>query len=207
MSDSSILAEIPQKHSRIDDAQGLASGVFACAVGLIFLSHLGFLTGQTAGLALLLSYLFEFPFGATFFVVNLPFYWFTYLKLGWEFTIKSALCVLAMSLMVDFLKSVISFDGLSPLVGVLAFGVITGMGLLAIIRHQGSLGGMGALALVIQDMTGFKAGYVQQIADILIFGTALFFFPFEAVAWSIFGSIVLNAIIAFNHNRDRYIAR
>lgn len=206
MSDSSILAEIPQKHSVVEDMQGLTSGVFACAIGLVFLSHLGFLTGQTAGLALLLSYLFELPFGLTFFVVNLPFYWFTYLKLGWEFTIKSALCVLALSLMVDGLKSVILFDSLSPLVGVLAFGVVTGMGLLAIIRHQGSLGGMGALALVIQDTTGFKAGYVQQIADILIFGTALFFFPFEAVAWSIFGSIVLNGIIAFNHNRARYIA-
>ncbi len=98
------------------------------------------------------------------------------------------------------------FQELDPLVGTLAFGTVTGVGLLAIIRHKGSLGGMSALALIIQDATGFRAGYAQQAVDVMIFAAAFFLFPAETVAWSIFGSVILNGIIAFNHRRDRYIA-
>ena len=196
----------PERHSLFDDAQGLTSGVFLCAVGLAFLSQLGFLTGQTAGLALMISYLTGVPFGAVFFLVNIPFYWVTYKQLGRGFAIKSAFCVALMSVLAGYVGNAIQFSTLNPLVGVLAFGAITGVGLLIIIRHKGSLGGMGALAMMIQDKTGFRAGYVQQIADALIFITALFFFPVSIVAWSVFGSIILNAIIAVNHRRDRYIA-
>ncbi|MTI06030.1 YitT family protein [Roseibium denhamense] len=194
-----------QKQSALEDLQGLSFGVFTCSLGVVFLSQLGFLTGQSAGLALLLSYVLDMNFGLIFFLVNLPFYWFTYKKLGLEFTIKSALCVTAMAVTVDLLRDIIVFEALNPLVGTLAFGALAGVGILACIRHKSSLGGMTALALTIQDATGFKAGYVQQIADVLIFTAALFLFPFEIVLWSIFGSLILNFFIAVNHRRDRYI--
>ena len=207
MTTQDISDSTTDRHTLLEDIQGLSFGVFTCALGLVFLMHLGFLTGQTAGLALLISYISGVNFGLVFFLVNVPFYWFTYQRLGLRFTIKSALCVLAMSVMVEILPATMIFDHLDPLVGTLAFGVLTGTGLLAIIRHEGSLGGAGAMALTIQEMTGFRAGYVQQIFDVGIFGTALVFFPFEQVAWSIFGSVILNFIIAVNHRRDRYIAR
>ena len=200
-------ATMTDKHSLFDDFQGLAYGVFACALGLVFLTHLGFITGQTAGLALLISYTTGYKFSVVFFLVNLPFYWFTYKRLGPRFTIKSALCVAAMSVLVEIIPPTITFDTLNPLVGTLAFGALTGSGLLAIIRHEGSLGGAGAMALTIQEATGFRAGYVQQIFDLGIFATAFFFFPYEVVTWSIFGSLILNGSIALNHRRDRYIAR
>ena len=59
---------------------------------------------------------------------------------------------------------------------------------------------------MIQDRTGFRAGYVQLIADALIFAAAAFLFPPRVVLYSLFGALVLNAVIAFNHDRDRYIA-
>ncbi|PLW75103.1 YitT family protein [Cohaesibacter celericrescens] len=196
-----------EKHSLFDDLQGLAYGIFSCAIGLVFLTHLGFLTGQTAGLALLIAYTTGYKFGVVFFLVNIPFYWFTYKRLGLRFTVKSAICVAAMSVLVEIIPATIVFESLNPLVGTLAFGALTGSGLLAIIRHEGSLGGAGAMALTIQESTGFRAGYVQQIFDLVLFATALFFFPLEVVTWSIFGSLILNGIIALNHRRDRYIAR
>ena len=196
-----------QKHTLLEDAQGLAFGVFACSLGMVFLTYLGFLTGQTAGLALLISYLTDYDFGTVFFLVNIPFYWFTYHRMGLRFTIKSIVCVVGMSVMMKFVSPAISFEHLDPLVGMLAFGALVGAGLLAIIRHEGSLGGVGAMAVTIQEFTGFKAGYVQQLMDFAIFGTALFFFPWQIIAWSVFGSFVLNSIIAINHRRDRYIGR
>jgi len=86
------------------------------------------------------------------------------------------------------------------------FGALVGMGPLAMFRHNGSLGGLGVVALMIQDSTGFRAGYVQLIADAIIFGLAALVLPLWVVLWSLLGAVVLNLIIAVNHRRDRYIA-
>jgi uncharacterized membrane-anchored protein YitT (DUF2179 family) len=87
-----------------------------------------------------------------------------------------------------------------------AFGATVGLGLLAMFRHNGSMGGLGVVALLVQDTTGFKAGWVQLIADAVIFGVAFLLFPAEVVLYSLLGAVVLNLVITFNHRRDRYIA-
>ncbi|WP_424967696.1 MULTISPECIES: YitT family protein [unclassified Dinoroseobacter] len=194
------------KHTALDDAQGLSLGVLLCAVGLTFLSHLGLVTGQTAGLALILSYVTGLSFGAVFFVVNLPFYWVAYRKLGLEFTLKSIGCVTALSLSTEFMPMGFRIETLNPALGVVIFGAATGLGLLAVFRHGGSLGGLGVIALIVQDKTGFKAGYVQILFDLVLFAVAALLFPLSIVAYSLLGALVLNGVIAFNHNKRRYIA-
>ena len=108
--------------------------------------------------------------------------------------------------MSDALPRVIVFETLDPLVGTLVFGVTVGLGLLACFRHKGSLGGIGVIGLMVQDRTGFKAGYVQLLVDGAIFAVALFMFPLTVVGYSLLGAGVLNGVTAFNHRRDRYIA-
>lgn len=193
-------------HTPLEDIQGLSIGCFLTSVGLVFLTQLGFLTGQTAGIALLIAYPMGWSFGLVFFLINLPFYIFAYLRLGLEFTLKSLLCVSAVSLFAEYLPIFIVFESLNPIIGTLVFGVTVGLGLLACFRHKGSLGGMGVLALIIQDSTGFKAGYTQLLVDVAIFAIAIFMFPASVVAYSLLGAVVLNGVIAFNHRRDRYVA-
>jgi uncharacterized membrane-anchored protein YitT (DUF2179 family) len=193
-------------HTPLEDVQGLTIGCFLTSVGLVFLTQLGFLTGQTAGIALLIAYSMGWSFGLVFFLINLPFYVFAYIRLGLEFTLKSVFCVTAVSVLSDRLPRFIVFESLNPIIGTLVFGVIVGLGLLACFRHKGSLGGMGVLALVIQDSTGFKAGYTQILVDLAIFAVAMFIFPASVVAYSLLGAVVLNGVIAFNHRRDRYVA-
>lgn len=193
-------------HTLLEDAQGLSIGCFLTSVGLVFLTQLGFLTGQTAGLALLIAYPMGWPFGVVFFLINLPFYFFAYVRLGLEFTVKSILCVTVVSILSDSLPAFIVFERLDPIIGTLVFGLTVGLGLLACFRHKGSLGGLGVLALVIQDNTGFKAGYTQLLVDAGIFTVAIFIFPASVVAYSVLGAVVLNGVIAFNHRRDRYVA-
>ncbi|MGO4910416.1 YitT family protein [Pseudorhodobacter sp. W20_MBD10_FR17] len=193
-------------HTPLEDAQGLLIGCFLTSVGLVFLTQLGFLTGQTAGIALLIAYPMGWSFGLVFFLINLPFYFFAYMRLGLEFTLKSLFCVTSVSVLSDRLPLFIVFESLNPIIGTLVFGVTVGLGLLACFRHKGSLGGMGVLALVIQDSTGFKAGYTQLLVDVAIFAVAIFIFPASVVAYSFLGAVVLNGVIAFNHRRDRYVA-
>jgi uncharacterized membrane-anchored protein YitT (DUF2179 family) len=193
-------------HTPLEDAQGLLIGCFLTSVGLVFLTQLGFLTGQTAGIALLIAYPMGWSFGLVFFLINLPFYFFAYMRLGLEFTLKSLFCVTSVSVLSDRLPLFIVFESLNPIIGTLVFGVTVGLGLLACFRHKGSLGGMGVLALVIQDSTGFKAGYTQLLVDVAIFAVAVLIFPTSVVAYSFLGAVVLNGVIAFNHRRDRYVA-
>jgi len=193
-------------HSLFDDAQGISLGVFLASVGLHLLTTLGLITGQTAGIAVIISYLSGFSFGAVFFLVNLPFYVLAWRRLGKVFTIKSLISVTLLSILTEIIPPGMVFSHLDPLLGALTFGALTGVALLVLFRHNGSLGGLGVVALLIQDTTGFRAGWVQLIFDLCLFGLAFFLFDPALVIYSLLGAVVINLIIAINHRRDRYVA-
>lgn len=196
----------PSRHTAFEDAQGLIFGTLMCALGLQFLQHAGFITGQTAGLALVISYASGWGFGAVFFVVNLPFYWLGLRRIGLAFTVKSLIAVSLLSAMAALMPRYLDFSTLHPLLAGVLFGFTTGSGLLAIFRHGGSLGGIGIVALMVQDRTGFRAGWLQMGFDAVLFALALLWIPADRVLWSVPGVVILNAVLAINHRRDRYVA-
>ena len=196
----------PKTHSLIEDAQGIAFGATMAAFSIVILTHLGLITGQTAGLAVLLSYASGIPFGPVFFALNIPFYWFGYRRMGLAFTIKTFVAVAALSILSALMPNWVDFSTLNPAFGAILFGFVSGAALLAIFRHGASLGGIGILALYLQDRTGFRAGQTQLLFDAALFATALIFLPWQTVAWSFLGAAVVNLTIAINHRRDRYIA-
>jgi uncharacterized membrane-anchored protein YitT (DUF2179 family) len=167
---------------------------------------LGLLTGQTAGLAVIISYMTGWSFGVTFFVINIPFYILAWFRMGPTFTFRSIISVTLLSIVTTLLPLGWTPGDIHLGLGAVICGSLVGAGLLILFRHNGSMGGFGVLALYVQDKTGFRAGYLQLLADVVIFGAALFIFPFEIVAWSLLGAIVLNLTIAVNHRRDRYVA-
>ncbi|WP_425050707.1 YitT family protein [Psychromarinibacter sp. S121] len=194
------------EHTPLDDVQGLGIGIFLCGIGVHILTSAGLITGQTAGIAVIISYLSGWSFGVVFFIVNLPFYLLAYRRLGAEFTFKSLLSVTLLSVITSVLPMGWTVGDMAPGVAAVVFGTTVGIGLLAMFRHNGSLGGLGVVALLVQDTTGFKAGYVQLIADAVIFAIGFLLFPPTVILWSLLGAVVLNLTIAFNHRRDRYIA-
>lgn len=194
-------------HTIFEDAQAFILGTAMCALGITFLTHLGLITGQTAGLAVLASYLTGWSFGAVFFVVNLPFWGLALLRMGLRFTVKSVIAVSLVSVMADTLPQVLVIERLSAPVGAALAGGCTGLGLIVLFRHGASLGGVGVLALFLQDRLGFRAGWTQLIFDAFLFSVAVFVLDPLLVVWSLFGAVVVNLIIAVNHRRDRYVAR
>ncbi|WP_227268082.1 YitT family protein [Roseobacter weihaiensis] len=201
-----ISSNDPIKHTRWEDIQGLGVGIFLCSLGVHVLTTVGLITGQTAGIAVILSYLTGYSFGVIFFIVNLPFYLLAYRRLGLEFTLKSIASVTLMSVLTELMPGGLQFAYIHPALGAVAFGAMVGIGLLAMFRHNGSMGGLGVVALLVQDTTGFRAGWVQLIVDAVIFAVALLLFPPSVVLYSLLGAVVLNLVITFNHRRDRYIA-
>ena len=196
----------PTAHTPVEDAQALAYGAVMAAFGILILTHLGLVTGQTAGLAVLISYATGWGFAPVSFAINLPFYWLGYRRMGWAFTLKTFLAVASMSALVALMPAWIDFDRLHPAFGAVLFGLVSGSALLALFRHGASLGGVGILALYLQDRTGFRAGWTQLGFDACLFAAALALRDWQTIAWSFLGALTVNLVIAINHRRDRYIA-
>ncbi|RRH76442.1 YitT family protein [Falsigemmobacter faecalis] len=193
------------RYTRFEDFQGLLVSAIGGAFGMMLLGAAGLITGGTAGLALMISYLSGFGFGWVFFVINLPFYWFAWTRRGMVFTLKTFLSVAAVSLLVEILPSGANFSYLHPGLAALLFGAIGGVGVLGLFRHGSSLGGVGIVALILQDRFGFRAGWTQMIWDLCLFAAAAFLLPLDLVIWSLIGSVILNIVIAMNHRRDWYL--
>ena len=199
------LASIP--HSTLEDALALLCGVLLISIGVAFFTTAGLLTGGTAGLAFLLHYATGVGFGKAFFVLNLPFYWLALRKMGRAFTLKTFIAVALLSLLTELQRQFLQFASLQPLYAAIAGGIITGTGFLVLFRHRSSLGGVGILALYLQDRYGWRAGKVQMAVDCCIVLLALWSMPISQVAYSIVGAVALNLVLAINHRPGRYMGQ
>ena len=195
-----------EPHSATEDVVAIFTGVLMISVGVAFFTSAGLLTGGTAGLAFLLHYATGVGFGKIFFVLNLPFYWLALRKLGREFTLKTFVAVLLLSLLTELQSQFLQFARIEPLYAAIAGGLITGTGFLALFRHRCSLGGVGIAALYLQDRYGLRAGKVQMAVDCCIVLLALWTVEPMRVAWSIAGAVALNLVLAMNHRPGRYMA-
>ena len=195
----------PHRHNWLEDVQGIAFGGVMAAFGAMLLGSAGLITGQLAGLALLISNASGYGFGPVYLALSLPFYGFGYRRLGAGFLIRTVLAVLLMVATSMALPRLIGFDHLHPGAAAVLAGFVSGAALLALFRHRTSLGGIGAVALDVQDRFGIRAGWVQMGFDAALFAAAFALMPWQMVLWSALGAAVLNLVIAINHRRDRYI--
>jgi len=194
-------------HTLFEDAQAFVLGTAICALGLQFLTHLGLITGQTAGMGVLASYLTGLPFGVVFFLVNLPFYALALLQMGVRFTVKTMIAVAMVSGFAELFPAFLGFELLHPAFGAFMSGALIGLGLIVLFRHGASLGGVGIFALWLQDRAGIKAGWTQLAFDACLFAVAFLVLDPVLMAWSLAGAVVTNLIVAVNHRKDRYIGR
>jgi uncharacterized membrane-anchored protein YitT (DUF2179 family) len=199
------MAETP-RHSLLEDAQGIVFGATMAAVGLLFLKDAGLTTGQTAGLALIASYWTGWDLGLVFLGLNAPFYLLALMRMGRAFAVKTLIAVALLAALVEVLPPFLTLAPTHPLAAAILGGMMSGAGLLALFRHGASLGGVGVLAVWLQEATGFRAGWTQMIVDAGVFALALAVLDWRAALVSAAGASVLNLVIAINHRRDRYVA-
>lgn len=190
-------------HTAIDDLQAGATAVILVSLGLSLLNSAGLMTGGTPGLAFLLSYASGLPLGVTLFVVNLPFYVLGWRGMGARFTLKTLAAVAALSLGVELVRRLVVVQADAPYSAV-AGGVLVGAGLLVMFRHQASFGGINILALFLQRRWHWPAGKVQMAIDVAILATAFGVMDVRRVAWSVAGSLAVNAVLIWNHRPGRY---
>ena len=196
----------PAPHSWFDDVQGLLTGTLFVALALLIYREAGLVTGGTPGLAFLLHYPLGLPLSWLFFLINLPFYVFGWKALGLRFTFKTFAAVALVSLYLEWLPALVGFKYLEPWFGAILAGLLTGAGILILIRHGASLGGVGIMAIYLQRQRGWRAGTVQMAIDAVILLLACGLIDQLRIALSLLGAAALNLVIGVNHRNGRYFA-
>ena len=194
-------------HSLLEDVQALVSGTLLFAFAIVLFRQAGLLTGGTAGMAFLGHYASGWSFGLLYFLINIPFYIFGLLALGKAFTLKTFCAVALLSLYSEVLPRWIHIESIHPVFAAIIGGLLAGAGLLMLVRHRASLGGLGVMAIYLQKKRGWSAGTLQMIADGFIVCGALAIVDPTRVALSVLGALVLNMVLAINHRPGRYFGQ
>ncbi len=192
-------------HSWLDDAHALVAGSLFVALGMTMFSYAGLLTGGVAGVAFLASYATGSSVALFFFLLNLPFFGLAWFRLGTEFTLKSFAAVVLVSVCTALAPKVVRFEFLNPWLASVLGGFLIGFGLLALLRHGASVGGVNIVAQWLQQSRGLSAGKVQMAVDVLVVLAALVVVPPARVLQSVVGALAIGAILALNHRPGRYL--
>src|SRR5438445_3332564 len=150
------------RHSPFEDAQAIFTGTLFVSLALILFAQVGLMTGGTAGAAFLLHYATGISLGKLFFVINLPFYWFAWRRMGREFTLKTFIAISLLSAMAEWSPKLFAIERLHPVYAAVLGGLLLGSGCLFLARHRASLGGATIVSLYLQQVHGWRAGKVQM---------------------------------------------
>lgn len=195
------------RHTLLEDAVGLVVGTLIMAIAVMVLKAGGLVTGAVAGLALIGAQVSGWSFGAVFFVLNLPFYVVALRRMGVKFTVKTFVAVALLSVFTEVLPGVLRIEVMHPWAAAPVFGVLAGIALIILFRHGATLGGVGIVALWLQETRKIPAGNTQLAFEALVFALALTVDDWPLVLVSLGGAVILNLMITVNHRGDRYIGR
>lgn len=195
-----------QRHTWFDDAQGIFTGVLFVSLALMLFNQAGLLTGGTAGVAFVLHYATGVGFGKVFFIVNLPFYWFSWTRMGREFTIKTFGAVALLSLLTEWSPLVLDIDTVHPAYAAVLGGLLLGSGCLFLARHRASLGGATIVTLYLQEKHGWRAGKIQMVIDSSVILLSLLVVAPDKVAYSVLAAVLMSLFLWVNHKPGRYAA-
>ena len=192
-------ADAPLPVAPIFDKHRLYEDAIATLIGT------NLMTGSTAGLALLIQYATGVNFGLLYFLINLPFYYFAWARMGAAFTIRTFIAVLLLSIFGRLIPVWLDLSSVNIYFSAIMGGTLMGMGVLSLFRHRSGVGGVNILALYLQDNHNIRAGYFQLGLDAIIMLLALAFIPWENMLTSLLGIVAMNLIVALNHKPGRYL--
>ena len=193
-------------HSLFDDVQAIFLASLFMSFGVALFTQQEFLIGGTAGVAFLGSYASSWSFGQLFFVINIPFYGLALWRLGWFFTLKTFFAVGLVSILSDWIPLWIVIDSSIPLFAAIFGGSMMGAGLLMLFRHKASLGGLNILSLYLSKYHNVNAGRFQMVVDVIIIILAIYIVDIWATLYSVIAAICMNAVLATNFKKGRYLA-
>ena len=180
-------------------------GILSAAMGLKgFLLSSKFIDGGVTGISMLLAGITGLPISILIFIINIPFVFIGYKRLGVSFAVKSALAILCFSLCLAF----VHFPDVTPdkLLTAVFGGFFIGVGIGLAIRGGAVLDGTEIAALLVsKKFQLLKVNDVILLLNVVIFASAAFFLGVESALYSILTYLAASKMIDFILNGiDQY---
>ncbi|WP_233403131.1 YitT family protein, partial [Xanthomonas hortorum] len=122
-----------------------------------------------------------------------------------DLPLKTFAAVGACGALTDLIPRWAEYAHISTLFSAIVGGALAGLGILFFIRHRGSLGGIGILAVYLQRERGWSAGKVQMSFDAMLMLVAFTILTPDKVLYSALGALMLSLVLMFNHRPHRYM--
>jgi len=189
----------------IQSAVLMILGIFSAGMGLKgFLLSSKFIDGGVTGISMLIAETTGAPLSVLIFLINLPFLFLGYKRLGTSFAIKSALAIGGLSLCL----ALVHFPDVThdKLLTAVFGGFFIGVGIGLAIRAGAVLDGTEIAALLVSKKAQIlKVNDVILLLNVVIFSTAMFFLGVESALYSILTYLAASQMIDFMLNGiERY---
>ncbi|NLI11095.1 YitT family protein [Pelotomaculum propionicicum] len=145
---------------------GVTLGVILVALGLdLFLIPNRIAAGGVSGIATILHHLIHVPVGIAMLALNVPLFALAVYRMGLRFGFRSLYGTIALSLAVDLLAPFLPAPTNDILLASLFGGVLVGLGLGLVFKHNGTTGGTDLAAAVLRTYTGVNIGQLLFLVD------------------------------------------
>ena len=172
-------------------------GILSAGMGLKgFLLASRFIDGGVTGISMLIAETTGAPLSVLIFIINTPFLFLGYKRLGLSFALKSALAIGGLSLCLAF----VHFPDVThdKLLTAVFGGFFIGVGIGLAIRAGAVLDGTEIAALLVSKKTQLlKVSDVILLLNVVIFSAALFFLGVESALYSILTYLSASKMIDF----------
>ncbi len=166
----------------------IAGGLLQALAFRLFLVPSNLVSGGVSGLAQLINYYTGWPLGLMIFLGNVPLF-----ILGWRylggmrFAIRTAVAVIAVSVLTDLLVFFLPQNGLTGdlVLNALYGGVVSGFGFGLVYRGRGTSGGSDILALILNRWKGVSLSQSYMITDGVIMLLAGLSFSWDHALYAI----------------------
>lgn len=182
----------------------LGSFIFTCGLKL-FLVPNELIDGGVVGISIILSHLSNQSLGLILLLLNIPFIFIGYKRIGKEFALLSLIGVASMTVFTYLLKGM-SPIVTDPLLSAVFGGIFLGIGVGLVIRNGGSLDGTEIIAILIEKKIPFSVGDIVMTMNVFILGSAAFVFGpqnamFSMITYYIAVKVLDNVVEGFDKSR------
>jgi uncharacterized membrane-anchored protein YitT (DUF2179 family) len=174
---------------------GLVLGSMIYSAGLnLFLVPNNVIDGGVVGVGLIMAALTSIPFSVWVVVLNIPFFYLGYKRLGKSLAFSATFAVIVLSLFSSVFETMEPITN-DPFLGTIFGGVIIGIGVGLVIRSGGSTDGTEIVAIWLDEKTSFSVGEIVLFFNIFILGSAAFVFSPNSAMYSLIAYFICSRVI------------
>lgn len=174
---------------------GLLLGAAIYSAGLnLFLIPNHIIDGGVTGISLLIQAVTGLPFTVLIVILNLPFFYLGWKRLGFSLAASATFAIVVLSLCSMYFETLppVTTD---PFLSTIFGGIIIGVGVGIVIRSGGSTDGTEIVAIWLGGKSSFSVGQIVLFFNFFILGAAGFVFNWNSAMYSLIAYFICSRMI------------